>query len=306
MKLATKTRGAGQGNMFKGVIRFLGGSSSKPLILLFPGLVFMLAFFLAPALVLLLQSFWTGREFQIVHELTLSNYVEGVLTPLFQSVTLNALLIGFMTATITIMLSYPLAYYLAFEVERGRNLIIYLVFVSMLSGYIVRVYAWRTILGRTGLVNSLLLFSGVIKEPLLFLIFNRASVIVALVNIFVPFAMLPILSALSNIPRELVEAARDLGANSLVAFLRVTLPLSMTGVLSAFAYTMVLSAGDYITPELLGGLTGSMIGRNIAQQFVLIGNRPLGSALSFLVLAMYAIMFLGLWWGLRRLRLLPK
>jgi spermidine/putrescine transport system permease protein len=230
----------------------------------------------------------------VVRELTLANYVTALTSSEYWAVTSNALGIGLVAAVITTLLSYGLAYTLAFELQRGRNLVLYLIVLSVLSGYLMRIYAWRIILGRTGLLNELLQGLGLVDEPLLGLAFSRTAVIVAQVNIFIPFAVLPILSALSNIPRELIEGARDLGAGPARAFWRVTLPLSLSGVFSAFTYTLILASGDYVTPELLGGVSGSMIGRSIALQFVSAGNPPLGAALSFVLLGVYALIFLGL------------
>jgi spermidine/putrescine transport system permease protein len=261
----------------------------------------LVVFLAAPALTLLLYSFWKGGFFQVVRELTLANYVTALTSSEYRVVTWNALGIGLSTAVITTLLSYGLAYTLVFKLTRGRNVVLYLIVLSVLSGYLMRIYAWRIILGRTGLLNGLLLELGLVEDPLLGLAFSRAAVIVALVNIFIPFAVLPILSALSNIPRELIEAARDLGDGPARAFWRVTLPLSLSGVFSAFTYTLILASGDYITPELLGGVSGSMIGRSIALQFVSAGNPPLGAALSFVLLGVYALIFLGLHTLLRRL-----
>jgi spermidine/putrescine transport system permease protein len=115
--------------------------------------------------------------------------------------------------------------------------------------------------------------------------------------------MLPILSSLQNIQPELIEAAKDLGCNALRAFIKVTLPLSMTGVLSGFMYTFILSAGDYITPQLVGGTSGSMIGSSIANQFVKTGNWPLGSAISFTALALFMVIYFGARWAVKSLKI---
>jgi spermidine/putrescine transport system permease protein len=125
----------------------------------------------------------------------------------------------------------------------------------------------------------------IIQEPMLFLLFSRIAVIITLVHVFLPFAILPILSSLQNVPYELVEAARDLGHSPLKAFVRITLPLSISGILAGFIYTFVLTAADYITPQLVGGTSVAMIGPNISTQFVKLGNMGQGSALSFVFLA---------------------
>ncbi|MFA5872379.1 MAG: ABC transporter permease [Anaerolineales bacterium] len=229
---------------------------------------------------------------------TLENYYRALTTPVYRDAMLNSLYIGLLAGILTTLISYPLAYYLTFHMSRGRNLVLFLVVISLLGSYLVRVYAWRTILGREGVINSFLMMIGLINEPLLFLLFSRFAVIITLVHVFLPFTLLPIISSLQNIPFELIEVAKDLGCNPLQAFLKVTLPLSITGVFSGFAYTFILSAADYITPQLVGGTSGGMIGLSITNQFVKVGNMGLGSALSF-VFFLILIMLLGLLrWGL--------
>jgi spermidine/putrescine transport system permease protein len=277
----------------------------RPFLLLSPVTCILLVFFVVPALVFLLYSFWGGRAFRVERVFTLRNYAYALTNVVYLRVALHTLWTGLLTASVTTLLSYPLAYFLTFRVRRGRNLVLFLVVITLLSGYLVRVYAWRTILGRTGLINSFLLHTGLLEEPLLFLVFSRFAVVITLVSIFLPFTILPILSSLANIRRELIEAAKDLGAGPLRAFLRVTLPMSMTGVISGFTYTLVLSAGDYITPELVGGTTGMMIGRSIAEQFIRTGNWPLGSAISFLILSLFMVLYFGIRWAVRYLKLAP-
>ena len=282
-----------------------GGKRRVPLVLL-PLLILLFVFLVAPATILLVYSFWQGGNFQVVREITVENYLAAVTSPTYRAVLLNAMGVGVVTATITAVLSYVVAYWLRFRVMVGRNLVLYLILLSMLSGYLMRVYAWRTILGRTGLLNSTLLHFGLVDQPVLSLAFSRIAVALALINIFIPFAVLPIQASLSSVPDELIEAARDLGLGPTRVFWRVTLPLTMSGVYWAFLYTLILSAGDYITPELLGGVSGSMIGRSIAQQFVASGDQPMGAALSFVVLAVYAVIFLVVRSLFRRARWLPR
>ncbi|NIM94760.1 MAG: ABC transporter permease subunit [Anaerolineales bacterium] len=269
---------------------------SRPRSLLYmyisPVTAVLIIFFVVPTLIFFLNSFFVGHAFQIRRELTLENYLYTLTSGVYRTVTINALFVGFLTATFSVLLAYPLAYFLAFKVRKGRNIILFLVVISLLSGYLVRVYAWRTFLGKQGIINTFLLWIGVIDEPLLFLLFSRLAVIITLTNIFVPFTVLPILASLANISTDLIEAARDLGAKPFTAFIKVTLPLSLTGVVSGFVYTFVLSSWDYITPELVGGNTGMMIGRSIADQFVRVGNWPRGSSISFVVLGIFVLLFL--------------
>ena len=203
--------------------------------LLFPSLTALIVFFIFPTLVFLVYSFLYSRYYRVEWIFTLENYLRAFSTPVYWEAMLNSLFIGLLAACITTLVSYPFAYFLTFRITRGRNLVLFLVVISLLGSYLVRVYAWKTILGREGVINSFLVMAGLIKEPLLFLLFSRFAVVLTLVHVFLPFALLPVLSSLQNIPSELIEAARDLGCSSLQAFFRVTLPLSITGVISGFA-----------------------------------------------------------------------
>jgi spermidine/putrescine transport system permease protein len=202
-------------------------------------------------------------------------------------------MIGLITSLLTIFIAYPLTYAMTYRYKRAREFILFLILLSLLSSYLVRVYAWKIILGKTGFINTILLLIGIIKNPLPFLLYSKFAVIITLVYIFIPFAVLPIFSALQNIEPELMEAAKDLGANRAGSFIKITLPLSMPGVVSAFIFTFILSAGDYITPQLVGGTSGLMIGKIIADQFGLVYNWPLGSAIAFILIAAYFTVFLA-------------
>jgi spermidine/putrescine transport system permease protein len=262
--------------------------------MLSPSLGFLLFFFVLPTVVFFVYSFLVSRYYRVESLFTWDNYYRTFTTSVYLDAMLNSLEIGLIAGVATTLIGYPFAYFLTFRLKRGRNLVLFLVVISLLGSYLVRVYAWRTILGKTGVINSFLLMIGVIKEPLLFLLFSRLAIMLTLVHVFLPFAILPIMSSLQNIPWELVEAARDLGCSPLQAFLKVTLPLSITGVLSGFGYTFVLSAADYITPQLVGGTSGAMIGLSITNQFVKVGNMGLGSSLSFVFLAVLILTFLAI------------
>lgn len=287
-------------------VRKLSIGQFAPYLLASPTVIILLLFFVTPAVIFFMYSFWMGGAFRPEPSFTVANYIHTITNHVFWRVLLNSLLIGFFTAAGSTLLAYPLAYFLTYKLSRGKSLVLFMVVISLLSGYIVRVYAWKTILGRTGVLNSFLMQVGIIDEPLLFILFSRIAVIITLVNVFIPFTVLPILSSLANIPQALIEAARDLGAGPAKTFAKVTLPLSMTGVISGFMYAFILSAGDYITPELVGGIHGMMIGRSISNQFVRTGNWPLGSAYSFVVLSVFALLFVGIQRALKRIGLMPS
>jgi spermidine/putrescine transport system permease protein len=247
-------------------------------------------------MVFFIYSFLQSSQYKVEWTLTLDNYLRSFGTPLYWDAIINSFTIGLWVALITTFVSYPFAYFLTYRMKKGRNIILFLVVISLLGSYLVRVYAWRTILGREGVLNSLLIGLGLIEDPFLFLLFSRLAVVITLVHVFLPFSILPILSCLQNVPYELIEAARDLGYSPFRAFLRVTLPLSITGVLAGFIYTFVLTAADYITPQLVGGTSVSMIGPNISIQFVRLGNIGLGSSISFTFLsALLLVIYIVQW-----------
>lgn len=253
--------------------------------------LYMAVLFVAPILVFFIYSFWQLQGYEIVHEWTLKNYVEVATNASYTVFIFRSILVGAITAIITVLLSYPLAYAMAFRMKEGREFVLLLMILSLFSSYLVRIYAWKTILGSNGIINQLLMGIGVIHEPLSWLIYSRFAVVVTLTSVFMPITMLPIYSVLMNIHPNLLEASRDLGAGPVRTFLKVTLPLSMPGVVSGFVFTFVLTAGDYITPQLLGGSSGLLIGNSIVSQFGVLSNWPLGAAITFYVIALLFILF---------------
>ena len=254
---------------------------------------------LVPAANLLVQSFLESQGYgQLTYHFTVSNYVDALSDPVYRSVAWRSLALGAAAALICVAAAYPVAFFITFRLRRARNIALFLIVVSLFTSYLVRLYAWYTILGEHGVINSALVRLGVVEHPLLFLLFNRTAVLVAFVNVFLPYSVLMLASAMQNIRPDLLENARDLGANPLRAFSRVVLPLTMTGAVAAFTYTFILTSGDYITPALLGGTSGSTSLANIvSENFVALGSRPAGAAISFVML----VIFLGVYLALSRL-----
>ena len=276
------------------------------LIYLAPIAVFMFLFFIIPAGVLFTYSLLKTELYRFTLEFTLGNYLKVISDPVYIKVTWNSIQIGLMTAVLSVGFSYPVAYYVNFRMTRSRNLILLLIIISLFSSYLVRVYAWKTILGINGLINGLLILFNIIDEPLSFLLYSKTAVLITLVQVFLPFTILPILSAMQNIDYKVIEAAKDLGASPLTTFVKVTFPLSSRGVMAAFLYAFVLAAGDYVTPQLVGGTNGVMVGLSIANQFVKTGRWGIGSALSFVVLIAFLLIYLLIASALRYMKLVPK
>lgn len=195
-----------------------------------------------------------------------------------------SMLMALVVAIVVTTLAYPLAYFLAFKAGQRATLYLVLLLVPFWTSYLLRIMAWKFMLGSEGALNSLLLFVGVIEEPLPALLYNRSAVVLTLIYVWTPFAALPILAALSRIEPQLLEAASDLGGDPPSQFRRVTLPLSLPGILAAFFLVFIPTVGEYVTPILVGGSSGSMYGNIVQDFFTKAGNWPLGSALAMVML----------------------
>lgn len=185
----------------------------------------------------------------------------------------------------TVVLAYPLAYFLALRAGRRAGFFLVLLLVPFWTSYLMRVMAWKILLGTQGVINSFLMYIGLIQEPLSALLYNRTAVMLTLIYVWIPFAALPILAALQRIDPILFEAAADLGARPLHQFTRITLPLSLPGVFAAFFMVFIPTMGEYVTPLLVGGTRGFLYGNIIQDFFTKAANWPLGSALSMIMLA---------------------
>ena len=199
-----------------------------------------------------------------------------------------------MTASACIILGYPASFFITFRLRRAKNLALFLVVVSLFTSYLVRLYAWYTVLGRDGLINTALKTFHLIDRPISFLLFSKWAVLIAFVNVFLPFTILILASSMQSIPADLLENSRDLGASAVQSFTKVVLPLTTPGLVAAFAYTFVLTSGDYITPALLGGKQSTTLASIVRDQFVTFGNQPGGAALSFLMVLVFAAVYVAI------------
>jgi spermidine/putrescine transport system permease protein len=262
---------------------------------------------LVPAGILFVYSFYDYSLFQITPAFHTTWYRTIISDPVYRTVARNTFAIAIPTVVATIVGGYTIAYYLAFRARRSRTPIFTLVVVSMLASYLARIYAWRTLMGSNGIINSTLVAAGVIRQPVGWLIFSRVPVILAEVNLYLPIATLILYASLSGIPAELEEAARDLGAGRAQALRRVIIPPTGAALLGAGALCFFLSAGDYVTPAFLGGVASSQtFGTTIATAITTEGNYPLGSALSFGMVAVFVVYTVVLFIGLRAARLFPR
>jgi spermidine/putrescine transport system permease protein len=241
---------------------------------------------LVPYLIMMSISFYS-RQFPFhVPDFQFGNYAILLEDSQYYDVLMRSLWIALSVSLSAFVLSYPLAYFLAFKVrsERMRLFLYTATIVPLWVSYLLRAYTWKTILGSEGILNSFLMWTGVISEPSTIFLYNQGAMIVTMAYIFTPFMVMPIYASLEKIPVSLIEASKDLGAPRFRTFLKITLPLSMPGVLAGFTFTFGLSIGDFISPILVGGPYSNMIANVVATQFGMAMNWPLGSALGVVLL----------------------
>jgi spermidine/putrescine transport system permease protein len=194
-------------------------------------------------------------------------------------------LMAFAVAAMAVALAFPVAYFLAFRAGNRAGLFLVLILIPSWTSFLLRIMAWKVMLGSNGVINSFLDYAGVIERPLSFLLYNRIAVIITLTYVWTPFVALPILAALQRIEPAWHEAAADLGANAVHRFLDITFPLSLPGVLAGFFMCFIPTVGEYVTPLLVGGSKGSMYGNLVQDFFTKAANWPFGAALSMVMLA---------------------
>ena len=257
-----------------------------------PPLLWVAAFLFVPYLLLLAHSFWAVKDQNIVHTWGLQNYRDLVQVPVYFQVLLRSIRIAGAVTLLALLLGYPLAYYVSFHAHGRKNLLYQLVIIPLWVSYLVRAYAWKTILGSDGVLNTLLQYVHLTRHPVEFFLYSPFAVVLTLTHIYTPFTFLPIFAALEHIPRNLVEASHDLGASPSKTFWRVILPLSMPGVLAGATFAFVLSLGDFLAPLLLGGPSGIMISNIVVSLFGAAYNWPLGAAISVcMLLLVLAVLF---------------
>lgn len=266
-----------------------------------PALTWFLLFFLGPLLVLVAFSFFTFRDLQWLPELNLDNYARALTDPAFRTILVRTLTIALLVTIAVLLIAYPFTYLITFVFPRRRQTLYFLVLVTLFGSYLVRIYAWRTILGAEGVVNETLLAVGLIGEPIRELLNSPLAVGIALTNFLVPLAVLPIYSAMQNLSPGLLEAGRDLGAGRVTLVRTVALPLTLPGVRVAAAFTFIAAAADFATPALLGGASGRMAGGAIAREFGQTLNWPLGAALAITLIGVLVVAIGLLWFVLGRL-----
>jgi len=261
------------------------------LAVLAPPLVWTILFMIVPYAIMFAYSFYRKQSFAFVPDLNLDNYLALLQDRQYSQVLLRTLKIALMVSVAALALAYPLAYFLVFKIRSARwRLFLYMaVIVPLWVSYLLRAYTWKTILGSEGVLNSFLVWTGLLSQPTPLFLYNQFAMVLTLTYIFIPFMVMPIYTALEKIPRSLIEASGDLGVGPARTFLRVTLPLSVPGVLAGVTFTFCLTFGDFIAPYLVGGPAGTLVANTVQSQFGIAFNWPLGAALSVVMFAIVII-----------------
>lgn len=255
----------------------------QTLLLIFPSLFWLVVFFAIPLIIVLVYSFLKrGPYGQVVWEFNLNNYAR-FFDPLYLKIFARSFKIAAITTIVSLLLGYPMAYWIATRSAKWRNILLLLLMIPYWTNFLVRTYAWILILRDSGLINSLLMGWGLISEPLP-LFGNDFAIIIGLVYGWFPSMVLPCYAAIERLDFSLVEAAQDLYANELRAFARVVIPITMPGIVAGSILVFIPSLGAYVTPDLLGGAKSVMIGNVIQSQFLSVRDFPFGSAFSFVLM----------------------
>lgn len=259
-------------------------------------LLWITVFMLVPYLIIGTYAFWQKQYPTFVPAFQFGNFATLFTDPQYLRVLGRTLKIALAVSVMAGLLAYPFAYFLVYRCRstRLRTWLYMAVIAPLWVSYLLRAYIWKTILGTEGVLNSFLLWAGVISQPSSIFLYNQFAMVLTLTYIFIPFMVMPIYTALEKIPPSLIEASHDLGLGPWRSFLRVTLPLSLPGIAAGFTLTFCLSFGDFVAPFLVGGPDGNLVANVITTQFGSALNWPLGSALSVvMLLIVLAIVSLG-------------
>ncbi|MBO9628452.1 MAG: ABC transporter permease [Shinella sp.] len=285
---------------------WMRSEEARGLAMISPTFLYALALLLLPVIIVIAYSFWTQNYLEIDRTFTLENYRQALTEPIYRDLFVRSLWISLTVSVVTVVFSYPVAWFISFHGGVHKNLWLFLITVPCWTSYLLRVMSWKVILGYGGVMNTGLISMGLIDKPVTSLLYNSNAVVITLVHSWAAFAILPIYVSLQKVDRTLIEAARDLGDNRIKAFFRITLPLSLPGVISAFLIVMIPTVGDYVTPRLVGGKDGVMIATAIQAQFGKAANWPLGAALSVTTMVLVSLsaaaVVLALKFAIRRIK----
>lgn len=267
-------------------------SIARRLVLSGPGIGWIVILLVVPCALLIVNSFFErGVYGGIDYSLTTENYRRAV-DPLYAGIFLSSARVALITTLVALLISYPVAYRIALMPKRRQLAFLILVMMPLWSNYLIRTYAWMVLLNSEGLVNRVLIGMGVIASPLP-LLYNDFAIIIGLVYNYSPFMILALFSSISKLAPELREASTDLGASPAMTFWRITLPLTLPGIAAGCVFVFVLSIGNFVTPDLLGGGKRTMIGNLIYAQFLTARDWPFGSAIAAIVIIVMLLLLTG-------------
>jgi len=272
-------------------------------LLMSPALLLMAAAIIFPIGMTLVMSTWSLSGYDTVTTPSLGNYAAMAEQPMFRALILRSLTISLSCTALTVLLCYPMAYYVAFHGGRYKAMWLIVMTLPFWTSYLLRVFAWKVVLGYEGVLNTAMLGLGIVSEPVTAFLYSRTAVAIVLAHSWAAFAILPIYVSLEKIDRSYLEAAADLGDSPWRRFWRITFPLSLPGVVAAFIMMFVPTVGEYITPAMVGGPDGMMVGNLIQAMFGPMNNWPAGAALSvvmMLTIGLAGLVFVVLNWLLRR------
>ncbi len=262
----------------------IGDAQRRGYLLLLPALAICGLLLMAPLLILIVSSFWLQHGFELTRTFDLGNYAMVLFKGAYLSILGRSILVSIAATALVVVFSFPVAYFIAFHGGPRRGLWLFLVTVPFWTSYLVRIFAWKTVLGYNGVINSGLISLGLIDRPLEILLYNPYAVTLSLAHSWAPFALLPIYVSLQKIDKSVIEAAADLGDPWWRTLRDVILPLASPGILAAVLLVFIPTVGDYVTPQLVGGTSGVMIGNVIQSAFGRSNNWPLGAALSIVTI----------------------
>jgi len=262
----------------------------KILLFLVPGLALLLVYLVIPLGMLVVMSFYRSTLFGIVPDFSWNNYLHFARNPMFPNLLVRSIRMALTVTAISLLVSYPFAYFLARTTRRYKTALLILVMVPFWTSYLIRTMSWLPILGIKGVVNYSLMTLQIVSSPVEAFLFNEFSVILTLTHIYLPYMVIPIYLSLDRLDGRLLEAAGDLGANPARAFWHVTLPLSLPGVVGGIVMVFIAGFGAYVTPKLLGGSSGIMFGNVLADQYSGTFNWPFGAVLALIMIAVVFIL----------------
>ncbi len=256
-----------------------------------PGLIYLwlLALVVAPNLVLFGTSFFKASAGLVTDEVTLRNYAAVFQSRTVLVLVMRTLVTAFVAAALASLVAYPLAFYVSRYMRGMKQVAVMLVVIPLWISLLMRVFAWRVILGENGAINSLLVTLGILSEPSDAFLYTRFAVVLTLAYMAIPYVFVSSFTALERVPESLLEASRDAGANRFQTFRNVVWPLSRQGLAIGFSLAFLLAVGDYVSPSMVGGLNGTMLGMVIASQFGMAGNWPLGAAQAVILMLAVAL-----------------